>query len=396
MTTRIMDDRILRRSGRSFQTFVSILSENVSKPTAKFIRSFLCGALFSGDLILTHVAGQVPEPTRLTATAKRFRRRLNSDRAFIIDVLGSYWRWLKRRLDEQSLFIVDITDLAKPRARKLEYLATVRDGDEDRLVPGYWCLEVYALDRAGILWPVIIWPFSVDAEGERSETQQVLDVLSVLDDRFGLRFGVFVCDRGFDARGYIEPFCADQRYFVIRQRGDRTVVFANGVHMILSDLVERLFAERGGWLVHQKVFLPKLDKPLYVVAYRKKGYERPVILLTNHCAENDELALCVRNVYAQRWECETAVEFLKGKIGIERFAVRRYRSIQRLIVLAALAMVFLSFLQSRCRELHRFLCDRLRYSRDPKRLWAFRLIDQLREALRRRCRRTLQPWCRPP
>jgi len=243
---------------------------------------------------------------------------------------------------------------------------------------------------------VILWPFSVNAEGERSQPQQVLDVLSVVDRYFGSRFGLFVCDRGFDARGYIEPFCGDHRHFVIRQRGDRTVLLANGVHLILEHLVEHPFAHHSQWLVYQKVFLPHLCTPSYVVAYRKKGYDRAVILLTNCCVENHELALRIRNVYAQRWDCETAIELLKSKIGLERFAVRRYRSIQRLIVLAALAMGFLSFLLSRCRQLRGFLSDRLRYSRNPKRQWGFRLIDQLREALLCRCRNTLAAWCRPP
>jgi len=120
MNPKVMDDRILRRSRRSFQSFVSLLSEQVPRPTAKFIRSFLCGVVFSRDLIFTHVAGHVPQAGlsarqagRLTATAKRFRRHLNCDRVFILDVLSGYWRWLKKRLDTDSLFIVDLTDLGQ-------------------------------------------------------------------------------------------------------------------------------------------------------------------------------------------------------------------------------------------------------------------------------------------
>jgi len=57
MDPKVIDDHLLRRSGRSFQSFLSVVNENVSKLTAKFVRSFLCGVLFGGDLILTHVAG---------------------------------------------------------------------------------------------------------------------------------------------------------------------------------------------------------------------------------------------------------------------------------------------------------------------------------------------------
>jgi hypothetical protein len=352
--------------------------------------------LFSPDLVLTHVASHVPDDRQISATAKRFRRHLSTGGVLLDRVLANYWRLVNDRLNDGALFIVDITDIAKVRARKLEHLAYVRDADKDRLVPGYWCLEIYVVDRYGILWPVLLWPFSVETETERSMPFAVLQVLSLLDEVFGERFGLFVFDRGFDGRGYIEPFCVVRRHFVIRQRGDRMVVLPNGVHQILLDVIEHLFARRGGRMVYQKVFLPKLDRPLYVVAYRERGTDGPVILLTNRLVENDELAIRIRNIYAQRWDCETAVEFLKSKLGLERFMVQRYVSMQRLIVLAGLAMGFLSDLLSRCPTLQGFLHDPVRYARDPRKLCHFRLIERLREPLQLRTHRVLQAWCRPP
>ncbi len=70
-----------------------------------------------------------------------------------------------------SLFIVDSTDLAKPYAKKLvlseiegmENTALVRDGDKRHFVTGYWCMEVYAQDVAGI-----IYPYSLQIEDQAS------------------------------------------------------------------------------------------------------------------------------------------------------------------------------------------------------------------------------------
>ena len=209
-------------------------------------------------------------------------------------------------------------------------------------------------------------------------------------------FGLWVFDRGFDARGYIEPFCDDCRHFVIRQCGNRTVILPGGVHVRLDHLVDKRFAQRRTTVVHQQVFLPHRPTPLYVVAYRTVGHDTPVILLTDRCPATDERAVQFRNVYVHRWECETAVQCLKDRLGLEQFAVRRYRSIQRIGVLAGLAMAFLTFVQSRCRSVYEHLRDPLRYARDPKSLWTFRLIDRLREALKRRAHRTLAPWCASP
>lgn len=165
---------------------------------------------------------------------------------------------------------------------------------------------------------------------------------------------------------------------------------------MLRDLVERLFAASSNWLVYKKVYLPDLDKPLYVVAYRTPGYEEPIILLTDMVVENFHLALQIRNRFTRRWDCETSIQFLKSKIGLERFAVRRYRSIQRLIFLAGLAMGFLSFLQSRCKGIRERINDKLRYSREPKVFWFYRLVISLRDALSSRAVMSLSAWCRPP
>jgi len=388
-----MNDNILSTSGRVFKKFISNLTEKLSKPKAKFITEFLCGIIFSDDLILTHIASKVPHPARLTAIAKRFRRQLTDSRVFLKRILFNYLRIVRKRLDVDSLFIVDLSDIAKPYAKKMENLSLVRDGDKGGLVTGYWCMEAYCRDKDGIIWPLILWPYSLEAEGQLSENAQILAILSQLDEYFGEGFGIWVFDRGFDRISLIEPFLASKRHFIIRQRGDRVVVLANGVHIILRDLVEHLFADSGDWLVYRKLYLPTVKKPLYVVAYRTKGYEQPIILLANMVVEDRELALQVRNRYAKRWVgCETSVEFLKSQIGLERFAVRRYQSMQGLIFLASLAMGFLSFLQSRCKDIRQRIEDKLRYCREPKNFWFYRLLIALRDGFSNRAKIGLLSW----
>lgn len=392
-----MNDNILSASGRTFHKFIAYLTDQLPKPKSKFISQILCGVLFSENLILTNIASKVPHPSRLTAIAKRFRRQLADSQSFLKVVLFNYLCLARRRLDVDSLFIVDLSDIAKPYAKKMENLSLVRDGDKGCLVTGYWCMEVYCRDKDGIIWPLMLWPYSLEAEGQLSENAQILSILSQLDEHFGEGFGIWVFDRGFDRLNLIEPFLASKRYFIIRQRGDRMVVLDNGVHIILRDLVEHLFAQSRSRLVYKKVYLPDIDKPLYVVAYQRQGYERPIILLTDMVVENRDLALGVRNRYAKRWAgCETSVQFLKSRIGLERFAVRRYERMQGLIFLASLAMGFLSFLQSRCKDIRRRIEDKLRYCREPKSFWFYRLVIVLRDSLSNRAKMTLSAWCRPP
>ncbi len=392
-----MNDNILSASGKTFHKFIAYLTDQLSKPKTKFVGQILCGVLFSENLILTNVASKVPHPGRLTAIAKRFRRHLADSISFLKPLWFNYLSLVRRRVDLDSSFIVDLSDIAKPYAKKMENIALVRDGDKGCLVTGYWCMEVYCRDKDDIIWPVILWPYSLEADGQLSENTQILQILRQLDEYFGEGFGIWVFDRGFDRLNLIKPFLASRRHFIVRQRGDRTMVLDNGVHIILRDLVEHLFAQNASWLVYKKVYLPEIDKPLYVVAYHTRGYDQPVILLTDMVAENKELALGVRNRYAKRWAgCESSIQFLKSKIGLERFAVRKYRSMQGLIFLAFLAMGFLSYLQSRCKDIRQRIEDKLRYCREPKSFWFYRLLICLRDRFSSRAKMCLLSWCRPP
>ena len=201
-----MNNNILSTSGKLFQKFISHLSQKLPKPKTKFITELLCGILFSNDLILTHIASKVPHPSPLTAIAKRFRRQLANCEALPKQLWFNYLSLASRKLDVDSLFIVELSDLAKPYAKRLENMALVRDGDKGCLVNGYWCMEVYARDADGIIWPLIIWPYSLEAEGQISENDQILKVLSLLDEYFGQGFGIYVIDRGGDRINLIEAF----------------------------------------------------------------------------------------------------------------------------------------------------------------------------------------------
>jgi len=126
------------------------------KPKGKFVMHLLRGLLFTGDLILTNIASSVPYPSRIAAIAKRFRRHLADSCPYLKRLWLNYLSLMRRRVDVDSLFIVDLSDLAKPYTKKMENAALVRDGDKGCLVTGYWCMEVYALDKDGIIWPVIL------------------------------------------------------------------------------------------------------------------------------------------------------------------------------------------------------------------------------------------------
>jgi hypothetical protein len=67
--------------------------------------------------------------------------------------------WLPFMQDETPI-ILDLSDIAKPLAKKMEYLATVRDGSSGQLVNGYWVVELYASVSCKNPVPIMLEPFS--------------------------------------------------------------------------------------------------------------------------------------------------------------------------------------------------------------------------------------------
>ena len=79
----------------------------------------------------------------------------------------------------------------------MKYLAHVRDGSEHKLVPGYWCVEVYAHLKKKRILPLAMDVFSIDDSAVGSQNLQiditVKAVNKVIDSK-----GIWITDSGFD------------------------------------------------------------------------------------------------------------------------------------------------------------------------------------------------------
>ena len=96
--------------------------------------------------MLTEIGRQLESSVSLKKTEERFSRQL---------IKPQIWERLHKRLlamagkqvKDRTLLILDLSDLKKKYAEKMEYLATVRDGSEDgEYVDGYWTNQVIAAE----------------------------------------------------------------------------------------------------------------------------------------------------------------------------------------------------------------------------------------------------------
>ncbi len=380
-------DFVLCKTRNLLNEFMAPITAKADKPRKKFLRQAVGAILLSGSLIVTELSHWIHDDcSDVFYRLKRLLNHLVSPHGDLTAVVKAYRQAIAKRIQPDTPIVIDLTDLAKPRAKKMKYLAYVRDGSEHKLVPGYWCVEVYAhLKRKRIL-PLAMEAFSIDDPNVGSQNLQIDRTVKAVHKAIDGK-GIWVADRGFDGLNSYETLFSLNCNFVIRQRGDRYIVTADGVRIIERDLVEHL---RHRWahanlpsnIVFSKVYLPDNPKPLYLVASWLPGNEEPLILLTTMVVENLEQAKQIIRYYKQRWACEEASQFLKSRVGLERFRIRRYEAIQRLVILAMFAMGFLTWILLCNQELTGRIFSYTSRFRKKTTFVYYRLLDGLQEFAR--------------
>jgi hypothetical protein len=117
--------------------FSGILSKELDKTSGRFVQEAVYGIIASQSVMLTEIGRQLESRISLKKIEEPFSRQL---------IKPKIWNCLherrlslaSNRIKEKTLLILDLSDLKKKYAEKMEYLATVRDGSEDgELVDGY-------------------------------------------------------------------------------------------------------------------------------------------------------------------------------------------------------------------------------------------------------------------
>ena len=113
-------------------------------PDKKFLRDGFIG-LIRGRPIVCQMARQLPnQRVKFLSRLDRLEDHLVKDSNFDDKIKAELpHTWLPSVQDDTPI-ILDLSDIAKPLARKMDYLATVRDGSSGQLVNGYWLVELYA------------------------------------------------------------------------------------------------------------------------------------------------------------------------------------------------------------------------------------------------------------
>ena len=371
---------IMESISSNLHNYLKKIGNNLSVPDKKFLRDSLIGLIKCGEPIVCQMARHVPnQRTKFLSRLDRLESHLVKDTDFdnkINSALPNVWLPF---VQDDTPIILDLSDIAKPLAKQMDYLATVRDGSTGKLVNGYWLVELYAsLTRKNPV-PVLLEPFSHEEPYSPGQNPVVLSAVHKIFELTGNR-GVLVVDRGLDGFVMFEDWLDNKYRFVARLVGKRHLLRFSGdseqrqagqwVPIRAQQLAEqtptghrfnKLVKCHGkpsiritqiGWV---KVRLPGRDEALTLVVSRLAGKDKPMMLLTNLPVENLKDAKRILRLYIRRWECEEAIRFLKNQVNLEKIRTFRWSAIRRLVLLAVLVMIYLGWLI----EAHPNICERL-------------------------------------
>jgi hypothetical protein len=373
------DSRIGTKIKWQLSRFANGLSEGLSKPCRRLIQEMLFGIQAAKDVKLSNIARALGEPIRLIKTENRLSRNLGAQDWS--DRLNERILWQgASRVGTDTVLAVDLSDVTKRYARKMECLVGVRDGSEGEKARGYWLLEIVGADVEGDqITPLYGELYSHEAPGFASENDQLLKAVErVTAMTFGR--GILAWDRGGDRYAILIPLLEKQLRFVIRQDGDRDVILESGKKMRMRKAVRECRSrlgysvklEREGY-VHEKhlelgalpVRLPKKPEcALWLVVIRGWGQE-PILLLTNVSPEGETperpYEKWIAEIYLTRHACEDTFRFLKQAYHVEDVRVRSYAALRNTYALVHAVMYFVSVVigtKARLTILFKKLCEK--------------------------------------
>src|SRR4030042_2540063 len=133
--------RIASKLREQIIQFSGELSSGCPKVVRRFGAEMLYGIQARQSLRLTEISRALGEKVSVKKNVERLSRQLGRWGLWR-SLTGKLLKMAARRIGESTLLILDISDLSKKYARKMEYMARVRDGSEKKQGWGYWTLQV--------------------------------------------------------------------------------------------------------------------------------------------------------------------------------------------------------------------------------------------------------------
>ena len=260
----------------------------------------LFGLQASQDVKLSNTARSLQEDVSLIKTEDRLSRNLQAEE-LETQLRAGRLRLGSRRVQTNTVLCLDLSEVRKEYAQKMECLDQVWDGSRGEVHSGYWLASILGAEVQGSeLTPLYQQLFSGRAEQFISENDELLSAVDRLREHSSGP-GLWAIDRGGGRRKLLER----EERLVIRSTGQRLVldrrrhrvtVHHLGACCRLRDQAQIIKIENGQEKVHQLRYgaepfrLPGREERLQLVGVAGFGQE-PLLLLTNLSAVRESESL---------------------------------------------------------------------------------------------------------
>ncbi len=322
----------------------------------------LFGIQAARDTLVSEIARSLQEDILAKKTQERLEHHLQAD-GLDDKIHGSLLCDAAASIHEDTLIIIDPTDVQKPYAEKMPYLAKVWDGSKGKVGDnlGYTlCMAIACENGCRRIVPPMLRLWSSVHPEYASENDEVCQVVGQIASATNRR-GIFVYDRGGDGDNMFK-FYIDHGYdFIVRLAGDRNLLNWGGKtkdSMVLAEALARQCTLRyeDGVLYksHNKVHnirikygsmpvrlpvRPEAELRLVVVKWPKG--EKPMILLTTLDAVRTRKALWeVVQGYITRWRVEETIRYIKQSYRLEHMRLLDYQRLKNMAALVVAVSYF--------------------------------------------------------
>ena len=333
--------------------FSGKLSTGLPKVATRFFQEAIFGIQARQSLRLSEWGRVLHEEIPLIKTSNRLSRQLSRPGLWA-SITTKVLRLAKDRISDESLLVIDVSDIAKSYARKMEYLSCVRDGSKGELTDGYWMMQVIAGEagRSEVI-PLYHRLYSSQAPDFEGENLEIIKAVQTVVRGVGDR-GTWVIDRGGDRGKLFEFFLNRSLHFLIRLKGDRHLVH-RGRKIPARELARLCSLPYREVLVREDshgeksydiafgfcpVQLPDIARPLFLVVVSGFGAE-PMMLLTSVALRKNRAVLYrMVEAYHTRWKIEETIRFIKQSCQLEDVRVLTYTRLQNMMALVLAVAYF--------------------------------------------------------
>jgi hypothetical protein len=281
-------------------------------PQTRAVKDVLLSVMKEGTTIVQHL--NVRSHIRTGKQAERLRRHLE-----IVDLSERVEKRIMKilpKIEDDTVICYDLSDIAKPAAKKMEGLSRVFDGSERKSSNGYTIHGVSIFNQ-----PIVMELH--DAERD-TLNQTRLDIVDRIMKKGG-RKGIWVWDRGNDDQKLFSDLSERELRFVVRLTTKRKVIHKkSGMRIGIADFLPGIY----------QIIIPATQEECTLVVHKHHEKLQPIRVLTNVAVTD---AKEIIETYLVRWDVENLFKQMKRKFDLEAIRLLSLAKIKNMLALIQLA-----------------------------------------------------------